>query len=323
MATPAQTTYVNSLATSASPGATSPNPVTGKTNAEVLASSTSAAQTAAKSIGETFTQGVGASGTPTPDPTPSPYQDALDAYVKTLGHSTEYNDTQAKIDKLTESATAGVHATSDKVIPLEFITGQQKAIEQRKLDLEAPLDNKLKRLSSDESSAQAGAKARLEYEKGLVPSSTGFNLSAGQTHYDSKGNVVAAAPAKETTGTPRIIGSASSGYYTVGADGKLTPLLAPKPQNNDNKGPVSTSKINAIKNTLATGVAPSGEKIGNPKGSDGYVDPYVYLEAFNNWPGTSSDFLSKFPVKNVNPASYSLLPDAIRPKVKATTGRSI
>ena len=52
-------------------------------------------------------------------------------------------------------------------------------------------------------------------------------------------------------------------------------------------------------------------------GSDGYVDPDVYNTAFQQWNGSITEFLSKFPVeKYVNPTSYSKLPDSIQPKTK-------
>lgn len=70
----------------------------------------------------------------------------------------------------------------------------------------------------------------------------------------------------------------------------------------------------AITNTLKTGLAPSGQKIGNGRGADGYVDPYVYLASLENWPGTPDSFIKAFPVKsNINPASYKLLPASIQP----------
>jgi hypothetical protein len=92
---------------------------------------------------------------------------------------------------------------------------------------------------------------------------------------------------------------------------KITNVEAPK-------APPVTQQKTAIQNTLKTGVAPSGQKIGAPMGKDGYVDPYVYITAFQNWSGSAKDFLAEFPVKtNVNPASYSLLPEAIRPSTRS------
>lgn len=68
---------------------------------------------------------------------------------------------------------------------------------------------------------------------------------------------------------------------------------------------------------IKTGKDGEGQVFGNPQGKDGFSDPYVYITAFNSWPGTTNDFLAKFPVaKHVNPASFKLLPEAIRPAPK-------
>lgn len=86
--------------------------------------------------------------------------------------------------------------------------------------------------------------------------------------------------------------------------------------------PTPTQQKSLLTKTLNTGLAPNGTKIGNARGADGYVDPGVYLEAFKQWTGTPSTFLTAFPVKtNVNPASYNLLPAAIKPTT--TSSRTI
>ena len=102
--------------------------------------------------------------------------------------------------------------------------------------------------------------------------------------------------------------------------------IAEKSAEAENKLKTSTTKtstsdyVKIFSDVLKTGITASGQKIGNPKGSDGFADPYVYITAFNEWPGTTAEFLSKFPVaKNVNPASYSLLPEAIRPTTKSSS----
>lgn len=99
------------------------------------------------------------------------------------------------------------------------------------------------------------------------------------------------------------------------AQKKLTPHGTPV------KPPTMAQQKQLGQDVLRTGLAPNGDKIGNGRGSDGFVDPYVYLELFNQWTGTTKDFLASFPVKeNVNPLSYNLLPEAIKPTVKTTTG---
>ncbi len=78
-----------------------------------------------------------------------------------------------------------------------------------------------------------------------------------------------------------------------------------------------------ISDALKTGKDANGNKLGNPRGSDGYVDPTVYQQALDKWPGTQKEFLAKFPVKGtVNPASYSSLPAALQPaKTKTSSSR--
>lgn len=77
--------------------------------------------------------------------------------------------------------------------------------------------------------------------------------------------------------------------------------------------------VDTFDSFLKTGTAPSGDSFGNGIGEDGYVDPYVYNEAVKQWPGTIKEFLAKFPVKQyVNPESYKLLPEAIRPTSKSS-----
>lgn len=84
--------------------------------------------------------------------------------------------------------------------------------------------------------------------------------------------------------------------------------------------PKSQTAINlGFSNFLRTGKTPAGEKIGNPMGADGYVDPGVYKVAFENWEGSTKDFLSEFPIKQyVNPLSYGLLPEALQATITTT-----
>ena len=93
-----------------------------------------------------------------------------------------------------------------------------------------------------------------------------FNLSDGQARYDASGNLIA----------------------------ENTKNFAPKTTSSTTKAPTIAVQKTAIADTLKTGIAPSGDKLGAPKGGDGYSDPYVYIEAFNNWGGTAKDFLNYF-----------------------------
>ena len=83
-------------------------------------------------------------------------------------------------------------------------------------------------------------------------------------------------------------------------------------------GVTATQKAQGMQ-ILKTGIDQNGNKVGNPQGGDGYVDPSVYISLFNDFPGTASQFLTLYPRSNVNPSSYSILPAALQPKTKSST----
>lgn len=61
-----------------------------------------------------------------------------------------------------------------------------------------------------------------------------------------------------------------------------------------------------------------------PRGADSYVDPGTYVAAYTDWiaqGGTPKGFVKNFPVTNVNPASYKLLPAGLQPKAAAATAQ--
>lgn len=126
------------------------------------------------------------------------------------------------------------------------------------------------------------------------------------------------ATAERTLNKPIEV-SAGATLYT--ADGKKI-VTAPK-----SYAPGSTTKISLADNItnftkfLKTGTDGAGVKFGAPQGTDGFVDPDVYITAFKNWPGTPNEFITKFPVKTyVNPLSYNQLPASIQPeKPKGST----
>lgn len=78
-----------------------------------------------------------------------------------------------------------------------------------------------------------------------------------------------------------------------------------------------------VKNEIIT----KGEaKLNASRGEDGWVDPYLYKQAYDDWVtdkmGTTAQFLAKFPPKNyVNPKA-TFLPDYLQNKTKSS-GRSI
>lgn len=129
----------------------------------------------------TSTGGIVAGATPTvvpPAPTvpapivptvptaPTAEQSAVTAAeqaYKTAGVLTpEQEAAQAELDRLTESMKSGYTGAGQQAIPMEFITGQQKAIEQRGLNLAEPLTKKLARMEAKRLSGLETSKFALE-----------------------------------------------------------------------------------------------------------------------------------------------------------------
>lgn len=97
--------------------------------------------------------------------------------------------------------------------------------------------------------------------------------------------------------------SVSAGETIYDAQGKVIAKGAYKP--------TTPSRTELNEQQLRTGES----KLRASMGPDGYVDPAVYQQAYKDWPGTTAEFLSKFPPKNyVNPAN-TWLPAVLRPKV--------
>lgn len=97
-----------------------------------------------------------------------------------------------------------------------------------------------------------------------------------------------------------------------------------KASTSNNSSTLSTAEKKTIgAKILKTGLGTDGAKLGNPQGTDGFADPGVYLALWEAWDGTTQDFLTAFnPIKYVNPLSYKLLPESIRPVAKKTTSSS-
>lgn len=82
-------------------------------------------------------------------------------------------------------------------------------------------------------------------------------------------------------------------------------------------GGLTQSQLDQGDTILQTGKDANGNAIGNAKGSDGFVDPSVYLKLYNSWKGSNDAFLKAYPVNQVNPDSYDLLPTALQPSASS------
>jgi len=105
------------------------------------------------------------------------YNKAFELYQKSQELSPEELSTQEELDKLMEATSKAYQNTSDQAIPLQFITGQLKSIENRALGLMEPLEAKMARMQAKRTGAMEASKTALEkassdldYQRGQVSS---------------------------------------------------------------------------------------------------------------------------------------------------------
>jgi len=187
--------------------------------------------------GGTSTDASGGDSTPeTPVITPAAEKavdEANKTYQKSLEISPEELSTQGDLDRLIEATKKGYTGIKDKTIPMEFITGQLRSVEERALNLAEPLEQKLSRLQAARTASLEASKFALDRaDKALAaekastkdatalkegtsfydpvtkkwiqaPSATkaseGFTLSPGEIRYDANGKQIASGGAKPMT----------------------------------------------------------------------------------------------------------------------------
>ena len=151
-------------------------------------------------------------------------------YQKNLQLSEEEQAAQAELDKLQQSYRQGYQDIRDQAIPMQFITGQSKSLEDRALALSEPLQARLARAQAKRMSALEASKFALEradkQEAANRPSyqeiggnlvkinpktgktetvfsapakpAEGFTLGEGERRYDAQGNLIASGANKIT-----------------------------------------------------------------------------------------------------------------------------
>jgi hypothetical protein len=193
--------------------------------------------------------------TPTIPDTITPLETAVSeaekAYRANLAQTPEEIAAEEELSRLSEGYKKAYQNTADQTIPLEFITGQQKSIENRALNLAEPLKDKLARMQAKRTAALESSKFALEradanlktekdkrkpttvssgesvvqfnpktgqYETlytGAKGAGEGFSLSAGQTRYDAYGNPIATAVDPEKKAAEEARGKASQSVLDI------------------------------------------------------------------------------------------------------------
>lgn len=189
----------------------------------------------------------------------------------------------------------------------QYLQQQSDATAQQKADY----TNVLK-ISVDAASNISSFKATPQYQT----AAQALQAMSQATSPEQALQIAASVGLTTTTSTaaPKIIGSASTGYFTVNPDGSTTPLetgpgtggTPPSILGGGVPSGFTTQDVKEGDQVLRTGTL-NGTKIGNPMGSDGYIDPAVYVKLLDYWiqqGGTKAAFFSKYPVKTyINPAN--------------------
>lgn len=255
--------------------------------------------------------GSPAGGTP-PAPTPSAADIAFADYLSSLktdstsAAKTAYNNFIANRDN-------SLLNLGDKVIPLNFITGQQRSVADRASIEANRLKGDIDIAEAGQTNTRAANKARYDYEQGKIDAvskaNPAFELSPGQERYtyDPK------------TGGYVKTASSDPAYKSVAAGATLYDPTTGKPI-------YTAPKTYAPKTTSTTKevIAIGEQKLNDARGADGWTDPYLYKEAYDGWVngkmGTAAQFLTKFPPKNyVNPKA-TFLPTYLQNKPAKAAG---
>lgn len=177
-----------------------------------------------------------------PAPTPAAPPDPLATlrsvygdYIKTLAPSQDVTDATKKYQDFTTNRDSGLQTINDKVIPMQFITGQKASLNNQAEITANRLQGDISLATQKQTALSAQAKARADFENQIYtaqqkqnapvtlgegdaiynpatgqieyknpktydPStSSGFTLGAGDIRYDASGNVIAQGGAKPFT----------------------------------------------------------------------------------------------------------------------------
>lgn len=92
---------------------------------------------------------------------------AMDDYMASMRPSEAENNAMRTRDNLYGSTRAGVNRQEESAIPMNFITGRQRVIEDRGREAVAPFEQELARLSGDRKELTAAQKTRVEFERSM------------------------------------------------------------------------------------------------------------------------------------------------------------
>lgn len=142
-----------------------------------------------------------ATPTPAQNPYTSPeYEAAMKAYLAATTVTPEEEQNSKDLANIESSLRSAYTNTEGQAIPLEFITGQKKRLQESAVDLAQPLQAKQTLLQNKKTAALDASKFALEQAGKMLDRKKPVELSAGgQLINPITGEVVASAPKASTT----------------------------------------------------------------------------------------------------------------------------
>lgn len=149
---------------------------------------------------------------------------AMDKYIESLAVTDEENKISKNISNIRSSISSGMQQASEQAIPMNFITGQQQAIENRGLNMLDPYEAELKRLGANREAMSEGLNARQKFETALGDNNAEDYRYQDETARDERR--YAAGVAKDAA-TPIEFNGA---MYQRNPDGGFTEILSAPPE---------------------------------------------------------------------------------------------
>lgn len=124
--------------------------------------------------------------TPTAETDPmAPFKSAYQSYIQSLAPSAEVNDAHKKYSDFIASRDSGLQAINDKVIPMNFITGQKASLNNQAEITANRLQDDITNANANQTSLQNAAKAKSDFESSLLTDKNTKAATAQKFAYDN------------------------------------------------------------------------------------------------------------------------------------------
>lgn len=160
-----------------------------------------------------------------PDPT-SGYRSAFDEYISSLKPSAEETSARENLNNITLQSKKDYEKALQTGDTQGFATGEAARVNRNNSFATEAAANVLDSYTNNRNAMTEAQKARMDFEKTLLPKDDPYTLSEGETRYDAKGNVIASV-AKTPAAQPGF--TLSPGERRYDSDGKLLASGGPKP----------------------------------------------------------------------------------------------